>query len=713
MKTPKKSSKKILFILCAPRSGSTLLKNMLDQHSEIFAPAEMHILPFDDLNNFELNFRNTQIGYGLIECIIKLKKCSKEEALEIYDYFKANNYTSQDIYNWFLSDINATYLVDKSPSYGCKSNGLQNCHKLNNDIRFIHLIRHPLAAIKSVLDNNLDKLARMFTINSLRAIRSQGENASSEFLYFDREKMKGVRDRKAIAEAFWRESNYHISEFLTEVEPARKLQVHYENLVDYPVETMQEICSFLDLDYQAKMNNPAGIFSNVEETIGDPNFFTRNTIKNLNNFSLDEFMNEQSEMDSETIDLAIKYNYLCWESEKTTELLPTEASFFENTTYHNNYCLISTFESISVNQFDEQKLYKSLAELMIMNPNLSSTFVKTNLGWKRRLVGDLQIEIKRLSYKPEEDINAVLERSTKNWIDQLDISVGPLLIILYVYQNKNLTIRYILHHLLMDGYAMQQFHHQLWNRYSLEKAPPLLPIYKNEVQQYIQLCQEKKENSYQSIDGLAFYSVFELRKGAPTYAKQEEAVLLVDKSAMQLSRFNYNELSSALYKQLSKYTPGDQVTIAHRFNNRNTFGQSKKNLVAWLASDVPITLDSSQKPALLVQDFRAKKRAADQAALAFNLSNAQFDLHNHCPVRFNYFPLFLNKGEQAIQFSNYDISLSFDPRNKMDYMLDLIVREDEEQLEFVVRYPKLEFERDFILSFINEWVSILPSFSKN
>ena len=248
----------------------------------------------------------------------------------------------------------------------------------------------------------------------------------------------------------------------------------------------------------------------------------------------------------------------------------------------------------------------------------------------------------------------------------------------------------------------------------IAKRSPWVPLQfaNNDILGYFDPYQQEKEDPKELVGSLSFYPVFEHGKERPTYESQEEVSLLVDKSNLNLSGFNYNELSGALYTQLAKYTQSGQVSIAHRFHNRNTLGNNKKNLFAWLASDAPITIDGNQSPLDLIQDFKAKKRRVHGEALASRLCNAKVDLSDYCPVRFNYIPIILNKGFDAIQFPNYTSTLSFDPRNKMDYMLDLIVRENEEQLEFIIRYSKLEFGKDFVEGFVKEWIDLLPCFNK-
>lgn len=709
MNTIKKSNKKILFILCSIRSGSTLLKNMLDQHTDIFAPAEMHILPFDNLNDMELNFKNTTLSKGIIESIIKLKKCNEEEAQEYYEYFKSNDYTSQDIYDWFLSHSNETYLVDKSPTYCMNLQALQNAKKLNNDVRFIHLVRHPMAVIKSALNNNFDKLVRMINCNAARAIRSASAELKSDFVYFDKEKINASKHRGMITEGVWRDTNQNINEFLEGIESSRKLQIHYENLVDNPVAIMQTICQFLELDYQVKMNMSSEIFRYVKETVGDPNFFKRNKIKNQNVFSTNDLTDKDWEIDGETIDLAIKYKYLCWESEKMLGLLPTEKMFFEQKKHYNKYCLITTVESEFQSRFDERKLSRSLSELMIKNPNLSSVFVKSENQWKRKLVRDSQIQISRIFCKPDEDINERLDAYTKLWIKDIDITNGPLFTLFYVYQNKRITVRYVVHHLLMDGSAIQQFHKQLWAGYSSNNRSSALATNHKEINEFINFC-EQTTGTKDLLEEIEFYPVFKHRKEIPNYASQEEVSFIVKKSDDLKDGFNFNELASALYLSLSKYSQNSQVTIAHRFHNRNSFGKNKKSLVAWIASDAPITLNVDQLPSDLIKSFKAEKRKVDQKEIAFNLANNQIAVHKLCPIRFNYIPLFINRKSEGMHFPEYQSSLSFDPRNEMDYMLDFVVRENSDQLEFIIRFSNTEFDKGFINEITQDWVDLLPSF---
>ena len=65
-------SKRIVYVLSTPRAGSTLLKSMLDAHSDVFAPAELHLWPYDCLQDAQRHLKHTTLANGLVECLIRL-----------------------------------------------------------------------------------------------------------------------------------------------------------------------------------------------------------------------------------------------------------------------------------------------------------------------------------------------------------------------------------------------------------------------------------------------------------------------------------------------------------------------------------------------------------------------------------------------------------------------------------------------------------------
>ena len=66
------NNKPMIYILTFVRSGSTLLKSMMNNHPQIFAPAELHLLPFENLTDARQQLKGTIVGRGVSEAVASL-----------------------------------------------------------------------------------------------------------------------------------------------------------------------------------------------------------------------------------------------------------------------------------------------------------------------------------------------------------------------------------------------------------------------------------------------------------------------------------------------------------------------------------------------------------------------------------------------------------------------------------------------------------------
>ncbi len=114
------------FVLSTVRSGSTLLRLLLDSHTQIHSPHEMHL---KDLR--------VEVGGKYGEKALAEVKLDRDEL----------NYV---LWDWYLHRELATtgkpILVNKTPSDVWITDGIQACWP---DARFIFLLRHPLAVARS------------------------------------------------------------------------------------------------------------------------------------------------------------------------------------------------------------------------------------------------------------------------------------------------------------------------------------------------------------------------------------------------------------------------------------------------------------------------------------------------------------------------------------------------------------------------------------
>ncbi len=71
------NQKPIVFIICNVRSGSTLLSAILSKHPKVFAPPELNLWPFTDLQDAKLQFAHTSLYQGIEETLKLLFKSEK------------------------------------------------------------------------------------------------------------------------------------------------------------------------------------------------------------------------------------------------------------------------------------------------------------------------------------------------------------------------------------------------------------------------------------------------------------------------------------------------------------------------------------------------------------------------------------------------------------------------------------------------------------
>ncbi len=220
-----------VFVLSPPRSGSTLLRVMLGGHPKLFAPPELELLSFNTLADRKAEFGERFAFWleGTVRAVMQLKQCSAEAAKEIMEECEAQQLTTQQFYALMQSWLGDRVLVDKTPSYALDLEVLRRAESDFSDTRYIHLIRHPFAMIRSF------------------------EEARLEQVFFRHEHNLG---RRELAELIWLLSQENISQFLETVPAERQHQVHFEQLVKEPERVLRGICEFLGLEYVDAMAAP-------------------------------------------------------------------------------------------------------------------------------------------------------------------------------------------------------------------------------------------------------------------------------------------------------------------------------------------------------------------------------------------------------------------------------------------------------------------------
>jgi hypothetical protein len=240
-----------LFVLGAPRSGTTLLRVMLAGHPDLFSPPEMVIAPFATMaeRRKKLDERFWEKG-GLRRTLMELLAIdtgaarAAEAALE--------DKTVPEVYAWLQERLGSRILVDKCPHLGADPDALQRLLRWFPDARFVWIVRHPGSVTRSI--ENMP----------MAEVMLQGYAPDA-------------RD-------IWYFANKNIRDFLAGVPEGRKARIHYEAMVGTPEAAMRALCHDVDLPFHPALltpyegermrEGPSGA-----RAVGDPNMAGRGAIQ--------------------------------------------------------------------------------------------------------------------------------------------------------------------------------------------------------------------------------------------------------------------------------------------------------------------------------------------------------------------------------------------------------------------------------------------------
>jgi len=166
---------------------------------------------------------------GTLRALMQIKDCDAEQAKELMQQCEAQQLTTAQFYGLLQDWLGNRMLVDKTPSYALDIEILRRAERDFAAARYLHLIRHPYAMIRSF------------------------EAARLEQVFF---RYQHNFSRRELAELVWLQSQTNILQFLQTVPPERQHQVHFEELVTEPERVLRGVCQFLGLDYVSDMAAP-------------------------------------------------------------------------------------------------------------------------------------------------------------------------------------------------------------------------------------------------------------------------------------------------------------------------------------------------------------------------------------------------------------------------------------------------------------------------
>lgn len=220
-----------LFIIGMPRSGTKLLRNLLNNNDNIFIPnVETVFIPkiLKRFGNKSLSQDDILRLCSIIENSMFFHRYPKKLDIDLSQLIKPGNTASETIelfYNIlsFSEKREATILGDKSPNY------INDIELLLNHFpkaKFIHIIRDPRDYALSI--------NKAWGKNIYRAV---------------------FRWHRSV-------SNF---QYQSEINKGRVFTVKYEDLISQPVESLKEVCYFLNIEYQSGMHK----LNEAVEKVGD------------------------------------------------------------------------------------------------------------------------------------------------------------------------------------------------------------------------------------------------------------------------------------------------------------------------------------------------------------------------------------------------------------------------------------------------------------
>lgn len=211
-----------VFVLSAPRSGSTLLRVMLAGHPRLFVPPELELLGFDTMNDWARTlvgpFRS--LRDGLLRAFRELLCCDAAHA-ERYLFEHCSDGPPSEVYRLLQKLAGSRLLVDKTTTYAMDAGAIARAQRWFAEPRYVHLVRHPGAMIASYEDAKLDLFFRQATPFS----------------------------RRQLAELIWIVSNEN-------VQTLRCLTVRFEDLVAEPEATLRRIAAYVGVPFDPVMLTP-------------------------------------------------------------------------------------------------------------------------------------------------------------------------------------------------------------------------------------------------------------------------------------------------------------------------------------------------------------------------------------------------------------------------------------------------------------------------
>ena len=158
-----------LFILCPPRSYSSIVCGMIGQHPECYGLPELNLFIGDTLGQVWNGFAAFMRGFGrdgMLRTLAQLHEAEQtaDSIAHAREWVAEHaDWPIRDVFDHLQEHIGPQILVEKSPSIVYKTEFLERMLRNFPNANLLHLIRHPRGTAESVMSlrESHDKLKRV------------------------------------------------------------------------------------------------------------------------------------------------------------------------------------------------------------------------------------------------------------------------------------------------------------------------------------------------------------------------------------------------------------------------------------------------------------------------------------------------------------------------------------------------------------------------
>ncbi len=687
-----------VFLLSAPRSGSTLLRVMLAGHSKLFCPPELHLLPFDDLaaRASLLAGPASFLGEGLPRALVELKSCPPGEAVGLVNSWIEERRTTPEVYRSLASLAGGRLVIDKSPSYGENLDALKRSRIWFPDAKYILLVRHPLAVMESFVRNRFDKLLQ-----------------------------RPGTDPWNAAEEVWLRTNRNLVAFRESLPPDRWVEVRYEDLVAAPQVIATRLCEFLGVPFEAALLKPYdgqrmtdGLHS-VSISIGDPNFQSHQEIDPALSEGWRARLSEIPVLSPETTAVAAALGYdVPQHNSAGSRLLPAQREFLAHAGPQPIWNLEHRLRLQFHQPLDRARLETAVQAVVVRHPSLHGRFTRSGLStWaavKFDAAPSFAIDWQDFSNLAVADRDAALSAHLAGLSSALDLRKAPLLKLSVVDCGSSIhEWLFCWHHLIGDGRSSSIFLQEVLAEYESSQFRPKFEESWNSYAHAIEVLLDRSGAAHTEFwrDHLQGFT----RTGLPLdlpgtvgcFSSEQEYRVPVEPSAMP----SFEICAAALYRAVAEWTGSADVVLAHRFHGRRLQAKPADDPIGCFALDVPIRLKADTEAG--VAQFRetfARLPASGITYLPLVLSGSLPPVRGLTGIRLNYQPWPILDHGPSCEVLSVAVRPTLAQDQPRDFAVDFIVRAlPGGAWTLIVRYSELLHHESTIVRLAQRWRELIGS----